>query len=531
MKFRAPIAMQRRIIQLIAFAAFVYLFLKAGFPLKSGFPPAGAFLRFDALTGIAVSAAARRLFPPLLAGAVFLVLGLAAGRFFCGWLCPLGSAFDFLSRPRRREEPKHPLRDPRWRQAKYLILIFVLAAAAFSFNAAGFFDPLVILSRFFSLLFQQAGIFLGEKLPWFGREAAARTGFFPGTILLTAGLFLLLGLNFFQQRFFCRNLCPLGALAGWLGRISLFRRSVNEKCTGCGKCWKLCPTGAIREGDPPVTAFSECILCLDCGRICPVKAIAFPCRLPGAAPVPTEPGRRGFIFAAAGGIAAAALYRPGILPGRRKREFLRPPGSLPEEVFLDQCLRCGLCVKACPTGVIQPKIAGGGLPELWTPEMVMRKGYCDQNCNVCGQVCPPGAIRALPPEEKMHAKIGTAMIDRPECVAWSRGRICVVCIEVCPYQAIEVVSRGDYGVPVVNPERCAGCGMCEYRCPVGGVSADESRTGAAAIRVFPEGARRKERGSYAAGSQITLSRREVSPAGTGDLPSGFELNPGMKDQE
>lgn len=197
---------------------------------------------------------------------------------------------------------------------------------------------------------------------------------------------------------------------------------------------------------------------------------------------------------------------PRVDPSRPLR--IRPPGSVPEEVFLNRCLRCGECMKACLTNGLQPSIAEAGPGGLWTPVLIPRQGPCERYCHLCGQVCPTQAIRALSLEEKSYVRIGQAQVDRSRCLEWAYGRACLVCDEVCPYGAISVGScqepgRGRRG-PVVDPQICVGCGVCEHHCPV---------LGEAAIRVSAQGEDRLLKGSYVTPQRQAARQQAVTDEG------------------
>jgi NAD-dependent dihydropyrimidine dehydrogenase PreA subunit len=127
---------------------------------------------------------------------------------------------------------------------------------------------------------------------------------------------------------------------------------------------------------------------------------------------------------------------------------------------------------------------------LWTPLLIPRLGCCSYSCNSCGQVCPVQAIPALTLDEKRAQVIGKAYIDQDRCIAWADHRDCIVCEEMCPLpeKAIYLEKR-DFAnrdgstvtvqVPHVEREKCIGCGICEFKCPL---------DGNAAIRVYAPGA-------------------------------------------
>jgi ferredoxin-type protein NapF len=189
------------------------------------------------------------------------------------------------------------------------------------------------------------------------------------------------------------------------------------------------------------------------------------------------------------GAGVAASFVVGVHPSKHLLHggLIRPPGSVPEELFLDRCIRCGECMKACTTNTLQPSFLESGPEGLWSPKLVMRYAPCEQRCNVCGQVCPTDAIRALDLEERKHAKIGTAVLYRDRCLVWEQDKLCLICDEQCPYDAIEFRIIDGVRRPFVLEDRCNGCGVCENKCPV---------QGQAAIVVTPIAAMRLADGSY-----------------------------------
>jgi len=197
---------------------------------------------------------------------------------------------------------------------------------------------------------------------------------------------------------------------------------------------------------------------------------------------PPDLSRRRMIYSLGATAMAVAFLRfiPAI--SAKANRLVRPPGSSEESLY-DLCIRCGECMRVCPTGVIQPAF-GDRQAKLWTPALKTRLGYCDYSCNSCGTICPTGAITDLAMEQKRKVMIGIASIDRTRCIPWAEGRDCIVCEEMCPVpqKAIRLSGggrgHGSTGVrhPQVIADLCIGCGICEYQCPVAGESA---------IRVFP----------------------------------------------
>ena len=190
-------------------------------------------------------------------------------------------------------------------------------------------------------------------------------------------------------------------------------------------------------------------------------------------------GRRQIIGAAIVGAAGAALMKGNPLEDGKTHEagLIRPPGSVAEKDFLEKCVRCGECMKVCPTNVVQPVMLEAGLEGLWTPILKPELGYCEYKCNMCTQVCPTDAIAKMTLTEKQKVKIGLAHVDRSRCLPWAYAKACQVCYEQCPLPE-KAIKLEDTKVttmkgteiamkqPRVNAELCIGCGICENKCPV-----------------------------------------------------------------
>jgi NAD-dependent dihydropyrimidine dehydrogenase PreA subunit len=219
----------------------------------------------------------------------------------------------------------------------------------------------------------------------------------------------------------------------------------------------------------------------------------------------------------AGGAGAAAATKAAGARLDDPHAYLpvRPPGSVPEQEFLQMCIRCGECFKACPNNVLHPLGFQQGLEGLWTPHVVADWAGCESSCNACGQVCPTGAIRALPLEEKRVARMGLAIVNEVTCLPFAGREACQLCVDECiaaGYDAIEFlqvrtevdedgspVEGTGYLAPVVLPDKCVGCGLCQTRCC--GINVEEKgllRESAIIIRAGEGREDRLMQGSYRA---------------------------------
>ena len=494
----------RRFVQTLFLVLFTLLFFLAADPLPSFFP-VDLFLKLDPLAALTTMLASRQIHAALLLSLITIAAALLFGRFFCGWVCPLGTLIDFSRKlfPRRKTLPAE---NSSAKQPKYFILLALVACCLLGFNLSYWFDPIAFVTRVYTLLLYPLVFLLLNtgldalrplaaqlQLVTLSHQQFMQPLFYLNilTLLIFAGV---LFLNFFAERFWCRTICPLGALLSVFSRWGMFKRQVSDACNRCMKCHRECPMAAIPQ-EPEETAAVECIQCLHCSAICPQSAISFKPALlssPAGFHASFDLSRRGlFLSLGAGALAAVSLKTSPFtkLAGPR---LIRPPGALPENLFSAKCIRCGECMKVCLTNTLQPCLWESGLDGLWSPRLVPRLAGCDQTCSLCGQVCPTGAIRALALEEKKNAKLGTAVIDRERCLVWAENKLCLICDEQCPYNAIVFKWQDGFRRPFIVANKCNGCGFCEQKCPVRGESA---------IVVTPEGEIRLAEGSYQEAAQ------------------------------
>jgi polyferredoxin len=479
--------------------------------------PARLFFEWDPLVALTNALASHALYRGLLWSLIILVPTLFLGRFFCGWICPMGTLQHFVgSRPSEAKRGKRRIesnRYRRWQTIKYVVLLAGLVAAAFGSMVIGWLDPFSLLVRSIGLSLLPAFNYVMRAVltPMEASHVAAikATGGMIHAVLgafllefqqahFTQGIFLgviflaLLAASLRVTRFWCRAICPLGALLGATSRWSVLGLDKDpERCNNCNRCLLDCQGGDDPIGGAPWRK-SECLMCMNCVGSCPDHALQFRFFRPkSTAKEVASPdlGRRRTLTGIAAGAVAVPLLRTNTGLGKSRNErLLRPPGALDEPEFLSRCIRCGECMKVCPNNALQPTLTEAGLEGLWTPTVVPRIGYCEPSCVLCSEVCPTGAIWQISPKEKgwvvgvgsagnQPIRLGTAFYDRGRCLPWAMATDCIVCEEWCPVspkaiylESADVVdSAGTTKTlqqPRVDPSRCVGCGACEYACPL-----------------------------------------------------------------
>jgi len=506
--------------QIFFFVLFLFLLLRTEF--RGSFSssqaeihlpyPVALFFQIDPLIGLSNALAGHALYRGLLWCLAILIPTLFLGRFFCGWICPLGSIHHFFSswksERKRGKQLLESNRYKRWQTTKYYLLAAILIAALFGSGIVGWLDPFSFLVRSMGLsVLPSTNYALQASLGWIEhsrfvivQSIGGVLHFILGAVLLNFKqpyfrqgvwigllfLFLIL-LNFRITRFWCRALCPLGALLGLVSRWSVLGLVKNpEHCNDCNRCLLRC-----QGGDDPIGGVPwhrpECHLCMNCVDECPENGLRFQF-FPAQKIAETNLQRRKLLTGLAAGAALVPVMRstPGFAAERHER-LLRPPGSVDEEFFLSRCIRCGECMKVCPNNALQPSLTEAGMEGLWTPVLVPRLGYCETSCVLCSQVCPTGAIWEITPKEKGWAvensvavkpvRLGTAFYDRGRCLPWAMATDCIVCEEWCPTSPKAVYLRPAEVIdatgnikqvkqPYLDPSRCVGCGACEHACPV-----------------------------------------------------------------
>jgi len=501
----------RRAIQAICLVLFLDAFFRVCWPYSESFSattfsdkeffPVESFLLIDPLVGVTTALAGRVLnFATLWWLVGIVAFCIVIPRAFCGYFCPLGTLidlFDWLigrrfARWHVLDNPTDLPRPRAWVHFKYYVLGAVIASSCFGVLTSGYVSAIPVLTRglLFSLGRWQLGWMKGE-----GQLGPIGPMFYV-SMFLFAGVFLL---SLRGRRFWCRYVCPSGALLSAMNFFRVGERKVESSCINCDKCVEICPFDAIQEDF--TTRGNECTYCQSCGGVCPTHAIKFVSRwnlveLKTENDPPVEPrpvSRRGFVAAGVVGAASAFATRAAsvVANGENAIRPLRPPGSVPEREFLDLCIRCGECFKVCPGPVLHPAGLEYGLESLWTPVAHPDHAGCHQDCVFCTQVCPTGAIQPLTLPVKRETHMGLAIVDTKTCLPFDEENreecdLCFVECEQAGYHAIEmkrislpidreeleaqgftdfeIDEMGSIKAPFVDASKCTGCGICTYRC-------------------------------------------------------------------
>ncbi len=468
--------------------------------------PVSAMLELDPLVMLSTVLATGYVYKLIGWGLIIVAITFLFGRVFCNWICPYGTLHQFIgwlfdNRPGTQRIEKNRYHPAQF--LKYSILIVFLLMSAMGALQIGLLDPIVMMYRamatFFAPILDLALGRVGGATESLGVDGSlfdslkfapgVEHRIFVGSFWIGVIFLFFVFMNLWKPRFFCRFVCPLGALLGVMASKSVYRiNRIVERCTDCNLCLLRCegasePQAQIRQ--------AECFGCMNCIDDCPENALEFTALRQDRKQVLPHPdlSRRKVVFAGALGLVAAPALRNN---GRVNDEnfsakMIRPPGSVEESEFLERCIKCDQCLNVCPTNVLQPAtLREGGFEAVWTPVMNFHIAHCQLKCTLCSEVCPTGAIRKIAVAEKLGegpyraqgpVRLGTAFIDTTRCLPWANQIPCVVCEEVCPVapkaiQTYDEESKDVFGKmvilnkPFIVPDLCIGCGICEAECPV-----------------------------------------------------------------
>ena len=349
-----------------------------------------------------------------------VILTLLFGRFYCSTICPFGILQEFAALLFRKKgsEPQKNL------PVKYFI-------AAITFGAL--IGGSVLLIRYV------------DPYTMFGSAISL-------SIVGLIFTFAVLALVFFKNRYFCTNICPVGAILGLISKISLNKIYINdEKCVSCGLCAKSCPSGCINHKEKNVDN-ETCVKCLKCLGECRKNAIKF-----GTQPVKFNPKRRDLIIATSVLVVLGGAVKAGVEISKnfakKVRDIILPAGAINANRMANKCLNCNLCIKNCPNKILTK--ADEKFPAVHI-DYSKGEGFCKFDCNKCSQVCPSGAIKGISLEEKQKTRIAMAAFNKEICTR------CGICGKICPTNAI---SLDDKNEPFLDGSKCIGCGKCAKSCP------------------------------------------------------------------
>ncbi len=429
--------------------------------------PINLFLELDPLASLGMALTTGTIYKGMIWGLVTLGVTLFLGRVFCGWVCPFGALHQFIGYITSRSK-KAPVKVQKnhyhaGQRVKYWILVGMFGAIVYDLTSKlmgwpnermfsalliGLLDPIALFYRSVNLVVLPI-VDAGGRL--FSSGPRFYQGAFSIGLIFVAALFL----NIKKPRFFCRYVCPLGALLGLLSRWPLFRIYKSDSaCRTCPSCERHCE-GACQPSQQ--MRLSECVVCLNCREDCGNGSIRYGVQ-PSAVGELASPdiNRREVVIALTAGLAGMASLGTTARQGSNwPAHLIRPPGSLDEVRFLARCIRCGQCMRICPTNVIHPALLQVGLESIWTPILNFRVGTsgCQHSCIACGHVCPTAAIRPLSRNERVGAndyadegpvRIGTAFVDRGRCLPWAMETPCIVCQENCPVSPKAIFTRESF---------------------------------------------------------------------------------------
>lgn len=429
-----------------------------------------------------------------------ILLTLVFGRVYCSVICPMGvfqDVISWLSGQRKKKKYRFSY-SPAKNILRYTVLtLFVIAVIAGIGPFVALLAPYSSYGRIANNLFAPIYQWGNNVFAYFAERAESYAFYETSVWMKSLPTFVIAMITFIaivvlawrNGRTYCNTICPVGTVLGFLSRFALFRISIDtEKCNACGLCSRKCKAACI-DGKRHTVDYSRCVACMDCLDTCKHGAISYRWFKQETQTKNAEQtrsvdkeqineARRSFLTATAilatattlkaqekkvdGGLAAIEDKK---IPKRAIP--ILPPGALSARDFARHCTACQLCVSVCPNEVLRPST---DLMKLMQPEMSYERGYCRPECTKCGDVCPAGAIHPTTAADKSATQIGHAVWIKKNCIPLTDGVECGNCARHCPAGAIQMVpsdpqQEDSPKIPVVNTERCIGCGACENLCP------------------------------------------------------------------
>lgn len=414
---------------------------------------------------------------------------------YCSVICPLGVFQDVVSwfSGRRKKKKYRFSYSPAVSWLRYGVLgVFIIAMIVGIGSVVALLAPYSSYGRIVSNLFAPVYQWGNNVLAYFAERSDSYAFYetsvwlksLPTFIIAAVTFVVLVVLAWRNGRTYCNTICPVGTALGFFSRYSLFRPEIDaEKCTNCSLCSRKCKAACINYKDYRID-YSRCVTCMDCIDSCKHGAISYKYRF-GKKEIKetsetgnTNNARRSFLTGMGLVLVSSAVKAQekkvdgGLAVILDKKVPARttplvPPGAKGIRNMRTHCTGCQLCVSVCPNQVLRPSTK---LETLMQPEMSYERGYCRPECTKCSEVCPAGAILKLTPADKSATQIGHAVWVEKNCVPLRDKVACGNCARHCPTGAITMVpsdadDADSLKIPVVNVERCIGCGACENLCP------------------------------------------------------------------
>ena len=399
-----------------------------------------------------------------------LLLTTVFGRIYCSVICPLGvmqDIFGWFGKKTRKNRYTYS-KAKNW--LRYTVLgIFILAIIFGIASLVALLAPYSSFGRIVQNLLSPISTYAFSS-----KEVWIRS--LPTFIVAAVTLVVLFILAFRNGRTYCNTICPVGTVLSFFARFSIFRPLIDKsKCVNCNLCVKNCKASCIDIKSHKID-YSRCVVCGDCISKCKKGAISYTSKRIKEEPAKETPNggmeRRSFIATTSALVATAAVAKAQEKITGKKTVIAReteitPPGSGGMDNLTSHCTGCQLCVAACPNNVLRPS---SGLLTLMQPRASYERGWCRPGCTRCSSVCPTGAIKRITRQEKKTIQIGHAVWDAGACIPMVEGVYCGLCADHCPAGAITLVAvdpDDELGpqFPVVDEDKCIGCGACEYACP------------------------------------------------------------------
>lgn len=431
---------------------------------------------------------------------LLILLTLVFGRVYCSVICPMGvfqDVISWLSGQRKKKKYRFSY-SPAKNILRYTVLtLFVIAVIAGIGSFVALLAPYSSYGRIANNLFAPIYQWGNNVFAYFAERAESYAFYetsvwmksLPTFVIAVVTFIAIVVLAWRNGRTYCNTICPVGTVLGFLSRFALFRISIDtEKCNACGLCSRKCKAACI-DGKRHTVDYSRCVACMDCLDTCKHGAISYrwfklETQTKNAEQTRSvdkeqiNEARRSFltttaILATATTLKAQEKKVDGGLAAIEDKKIpkratpILPPGALSARDFARHCTACQLCVSVCPNEVLRPST---DLMKLMQPEMSYERGYCRPECTKCGDVCPAGAIHPITAADKSATQIGHAVWIKKNCIPLTDGVECGNCARHCPAGAIQMVpsdpqQEDSPKIPVVNTERCIGCGACENLCP------------------------------------------------------------------